>query len=192
MGPDAASRSSLPPDRPPARTVGRRALLSEVLPSSTAMTGLILGRQLDPETVAALLVRLDDAGALVRSECTSASFQLDRCHVTGAHPYAQVASATTVALAALAHQGMLVEVSLFRGHREVFRGRYEEPHPVGDLVSIVGGDACRWRVRRARVAHALLATCRWVYSGLQLSGAGFGLPPVVRAPDDPGDRRQRA
>jgi hypothetical protein len=191
MGPDAASTSSLPPDRTTA-TRGRRSLLSEVLPSSTAMTGLILGRQLDPETVAALLVRLDDCGALVRSEGTSASFQLDRCHVVGGRPYAQVASSTTVALAALAHQGLLVEVSLFRGHRETFRGRFEEPHPIGDLVSMVDGDVCPWRVRRARFAHALVAAGRWVYSGLQLSGAGFGLPPVVRAPDDPGDRRQRA
>lgn len=157
---------------------GRCRLLSDLLPTSTAMTGGILGRQLDPTAVAELLYDLSTAGASVRCEGTTATFELDQANVTKTRTYPKVATLTTLDLASLAQQGLLIEVSLYRGRREIFRGRFEEPHPTGDLVNMIDAPRNRW-------GRALRAAGVWLYRGLQSSGACFGLVPGAAGPDGP-------
>ncbi|WP_034608813.1 hypothetical protein [Cellulomonas sp. URHD0024] len=164
---------------------GRCRLLSELLPSSTAMTGAILGSQLDPGAVAVLLEDLSAAGAQVLSGPTSATFQLDQDDVTGIRTYPKIATLTTLDLALLAHQGLLVEVSLYRGRREIFRGRFEEPHPTGDLVNLIDGPGDRWRHRWDEFVHAVRPAVAWMYGGFQASGACFGCASAARSPHGP-------
>jgi hypothetical protein len=188
MGPDA--ESTYPPTSPEPSTkrfAGRRRLLSEVLPSSTTMTGTVLGLQLDPVGAERLFDELSSTGALVSARCTSATFRLDREYVTGSRPYVQVAASTNLALAALAAEGLLVEVNLYRGCREIFRGRFEEHRPGDDLVNLVDCPASRWAARGAVLARAVRAASRWLYTGLQLSGVGYGLTQAAHAADDPSD-----
>jgi hypothetical protein len=172
------------PELTQGRVTGRCPLLSELLPTSTAMTGSVLGRQLDPGGVDALLDELATAGALVRAQGSTLAFQLDRGSVSSRRSYLDLARGTSVALADLAPTGLLIEVSLYRGRREIFRGRFEEPHPEGDLLSIIDGPTRRWAGARTALARALRAAARWVYSGLQLQGASFGWVPAALGTDD--------